>query len=123
MRVNLHNEDIGGVYMIKQVTSNEDFQEIIKNNPYVLMEFYASWCPHCKAFYPVLNAASEQLEENGVVVAQTEIDTFEQLADEYDVQSIPTLTFFVNGNLVAETSGQRDEQAVFDFVNQARSEA
>ncbi len=109
--------------MIKQVTSTEDFQEIIENNPRVLMEFYASWCPHCKAFYPVLNAASERLNQEGVVVAQTEIDTFEQLANEYDVQSIPTLTFFSNGSLVAETAGERDEQAIFDFVAQAENES
>lgn len=109
--------------MIKQVSSNEDFREIIENNPYVLMEFYASWCPHCKAFYPVLETASEKLNEEGVVVAQTEIDAFEDLANEYDIQSIPTITFFVDGNLVAETSGERDEQAVFDFVAQAREEA
>ncbi len=109
--------------MIKQVTSNEDFNEIVNGSQYVLMEFYASWCPHCKAFYPVLEAASEALNKNGVVVAQTEIDTFEDLANEYDVQSIPTLVMFVNGSAVAETSGERPEAEVFEFVKQAVADA
>lgn len=109
--------------MIKQVTSNEEFQDIINSNPKVLMEFYASWCPHCKAFYPVLNAASETLNQNGIVVAQTEIDDFEDIADEYNVQSIPTIMFFVNGSPVAVSSGERDEEAVFDFVNQGLAQA
>lgn len=108
--------------MIKQVTSNEDFDDIINSNPAVLMEFYASWCPHCKAFYPVLEKASEKLNQEGIIVAQTEIDTFEDLANEYDIQSIPTLTFFKNGSLVAESAGGRDEAAVFDFVNTAKNE-
>lgn len=107
--------------MIKQVTSAEDFQSILSSNPHVLMEFYASWCPHCKAFYPVLEAASDRLNKEGIVVAQTEIDTFEEIANEYDIQSIPTLTFFENGSLVAESSGERAEPAVFDFVRQAMS--
>ncbi len=108
--------------MIKQVTSNEDFDDIINSNPAVLMEFYASWCPHCKAFYPVLEAASAKLNQEGIVVAQTEIDTFEDIANEYDVQSIPTLTFFKNGSLVAESAGERGEQDVFMFVRDALNE-
>lgn len=107
--------------MIKQVTSNEDFDDIINNNPLVLMEFYASWCPHCKAFQPILEKASEKLNEQGIVVAQTEIDTFEDIANEYDVQSIPTLTFFQDGSLIAESAGERGEPAVMEFVQAAMS--
>lgn len=105
--------------MIQQVNSNEDFSQIINSNPYVLMEFYASWCPHCQAFYPVLNAASNTLNEQGIVVAQTEIDTYQQLANEYNVESIPTLFFFKNGQQVDKSVGTLTEQQVFDFVNQA----
>lgn len=83
------------------------------------MEFYASWCPHCKAFYPVLDAASSRLNEEGVFVAQTEIDTFASIADQYGIESIPTLTFFENGDLVAQSAGSRDEQGVFEFVSQS----
>lgn len=107
--------------MIHQITSNEDFQSVIDGHSKVLMEFYASWCPHCKAFYPVLNAASAKLNEEGIYVAQTEIDTFEQIANEYGVESIPTLVFFNNGSAVTESTGERDEQGVFDFVNESLS--
>lgn len=105
--------------MIKQVTSTENFNDIIQNNAKVLMEFYADWCPHCKAFYPTLNAASTTLNKEGIVVAQTEIDTFEDLADQYGIQSIPTLVMFENGKVVSESAGSRDEQAVLDFVQEA----
>lgn len=108
--------------MIHQVSSAEDFQSILENNPKVLMEFYASWCPHCKAFYPVLNAASEKLNEEGVVVAQTEIDTFSSIADQFGIESIPTLTFFVNGDLTAKSAGERSEQGVYEFVSDALSQ-
>ena len=105
--------------MVHEIRSVEDFEQTIQNNPDVLMEFYASWCPHCKAFAPDLAEASHLLESKHVTVARTEIDTFEDLANEYNVESIPTLTFFKNGSLVAESAGQRSVQGVLDFVNQA----
>lgn len=101
------------------VESNEQFYQIVENNPNVLMEFYATWCPHCHAFQPVLEQASALLNEKGIYTAQTEIDTFEQLASEFGVESIPTLIFFKNGQPVAKTTGERDEQAVYEFVEEA----
>ncbi len=108
--------------MIKEVTSDQVFENIISDNEDVLMEFFASWCPHCKAFYPVLNAASARLNEEGITVAQTEIDTYASIADEYDIQSIPTLIFFHDGQPVAETSGELPEEGIFEFVKQAKAE-
>lgn len=107
--------------MIIQVQSAEQFNQILQDNPQVLMEFYASWCPHCQAFYPILEQASAQLNQEGVVVAQTEIDTFQQLANEYQVQTIPTLIYFSNGTETDRTSGERPVQAVYEFVQQAQN--
>lgn len=108
--------------MIHQITSVSDFENIISNNPNVLMEFYASWCPHCKAFYPVLEAASNQLAGEGVVTAQTEIDTFDQIAEAYGIESIPTLVYFLDGQAVTKSEGERSEQAVIEFVAQSRQQ-
>lgn len=103
---------------VTRVESVDQFNEIIQNNPNVLMEFFATWCPHCQAFQPVLEAASTQLESEGVFVAQTEIDQFSNLANDFNVESIPTIIFFKNGQEVLRSTGERDEQAVFAFVNQ-----
>lgn len=107
--------------MIHNVTSTEEFSEILASNPDVLMEFYAAWCPHCKAFQPNLEAASETLSENGVFTAQTEIDAFEDLAGQYGVESIPTIIFFKNGQPVLESTGERDPQGVLEFVAEAQN--
>jgi thioredoxin-like negative regulator of GroEL len=105
--------------MVYQIQSNEDFASVLQNNPVVLMEFYASWCPHCKAFYPTLEAASVPLAKEGVFTAQTEVDTFADLANEYQVEGIPTLILFQNGVQIARTTGGRDEQGVLSFVQNA----
>ncbi len=45
---------------IKYVENQADFENIIDQNQYVLVEFFATWCPHCQAFEPVLSEASDQ---------------------------------------------------------------
>lgn len=109
--------------MVHEITSVQDFEETLQNYPDLVMEFYASWCPHCKAFAPNLAEASHILENKGIYFARTEIDTFENLANQYNVESIPTLTFFKNGSLVAESAGERDVQGVISFVDQALQNA
>lgn len=104
---------------IHEIESTEQFADIVDKNPNVLMEFYASWCPHCKAFQPVLESASTKLAQEGITVAQTEIDQFSNLADDFKVESIPTIIFFKNGQQIQRSTGERDEQAVMDFCQQA----
>lgn len=105
--------------MVHEITSVQDFEETLQNHPNVVMEFYATWCPHCKAFAPDLAEASHILENRNIFFARTEIDTFEDLANQYNVESIPTLTFFKDGSLIAESAGQRDVQGVISFIDQA----
>lgn len=101
-----------------RVESTDQFYQIVNDNANVLMEFFASWCPHCQAFQPVLEASAAQLQSMGVVLAQTEIDQFANLANEFNVESIPTLIFFKNGQPVLRSTGERDEQAVLEFAQQ-----
>lgn len=100
------------------VQSVEQFNEIINDNPEVLMEFYASWCPHCHAFQPIMEEAAKKLNEEGVVVAQTEIDTFQDLASEFGVESIPTIFFIKNGQPVLKSTGERPVEEVYEFVKE-----
>lgn len=105
--------------MIEQVNSIEDFEAIIHGSSKVLMEFYRRWCPRCKSFYPVLDEASVRLNAQKVTVAQIEIERFDQLADYYDIQSAPTMTFFENGMPLSKKKGETDTFGIIDFVDSA----
>ena len=50
-----------------------NFNEIIKSSEVVLVEFYASWCPHCQRMMPVVEAVREKLR-NSAKVVQIDID-------------------------------------------------
>lgn len=104
--------------MIKEAQSNEDFYNFVNENPEVFVEFFATWCPHCQAFQPVLEEASEKLNEQGVQVIQCDVDKLQELASEFNVEATPTIFFMKNGQPVLKNEGELPEASIFEFVEQ-----
>ncbi len=73
----------------------------------VLMEFYASWCPHCQRMMPVVDDVKALLDGSANVY-QFDIDDNQELAEELGVESIPTFIVFKEGNEMWRTSGELD---------------
>ena len=82
------------------------YEEIMKA-PVVLMEFYATWCPHCNRMAPVMEQIRELLDGQAPVV-QVDIEKEPQLSDEFDIDSTPTFIVFKNGEPVWRHSGEMD---------------
>lgn len=73
----------------------------------VLVEFYASWCPHCQKMMPVVEQVKELLEGQ-VPVYQFDIDENRELAEKEGVESIPTFLVYKDKKLVWEYTGEID---------------
>lgn len=65
------------------------YNQAITSTPAVLVEFYASWCPHCQRMMPVVEQIKILLDGSADVY-QFEIDENRELADAQKVESIPT---------------------------------
>lgn len=90
------------------VLNGKNFTDVVKNNRYVLVEFYAPWCGHCKALAPEYAAAATELKGENVILAKVDATEENELSQEYDIQGFPTIYFFIDG--VHKTyNGQRNK--------------
>lgn len=96
------------------VLTDSTFHETRKETDYLLAEFYAPWCGHCKKLAPEYAAAAQALAKSNPEIKLAKIDcTVEkELAKEYDIKGFPTLKFFIKGidtPLAYEGGRTRDE--------------
>ncbi len=100
--------------MLHEVTSVNDFETLIQENPSCLVEFFQPWCPYCKAFFPTLQAYSE--EEGSLPVIQVSGEAFPQIFEAYGIQSYPTLMVFKNGTPVFKEEGGLEMGELKEFI-------
>ncbi len=79
------------------ITVNENTfeKEVILADKPVLVDFYADWCGPCRMLRPTLEAIAD--ERSDVKVAAVNIDENPDLADEFDIATIPCVILFQNG--------------------------
>jgi thioredoxin 1 len=69
----------------------------------VVVDFWATWCPPCRALAPRLEALAE--ERTDVVVGKLDVDDHPAIAERYGIQSIPTVLVFRDGKLASRSIG------------------
>lgn len=93
------------------VTSENFVSEVIQSDIPVLCDFWATWCPPCRAIVPILEDLSKS--SNGQYkIVKIDVDACEDLVKKYNVASIPTLLLFKNGKIVETMVGIQNKQAL-----------
>jgi len=93
------------------VSGQENFaSEVIKSELPVLVDFWAPWCGPCQMMAPILTELATKFEGKlKVVKVDTDLPENQQLAMDYQIQSIPNMKLFIKGELVKDFIGYRDE--------------
>ncbi len=102
------------------VTATEaNFESLIEENDIVLFDFWASWCPPCRAFAPVFETASE--ENPDLVFAKVNTEEEQGLAAGFNIMSIPTLMVLRENVIVYMRPGALPKEALSDLISQVRA--
>ena len=91
--------------MLETTLTTDNFEaEVLSQEGYVLVDFWATWCGPCKMIAPVVAQIAE--ENQGVIkVGKVNVDNEMPLAQKYRVASIPTLILVKEGKAVQQSSG------------------
>ena len=101
--------------MIKHVNSQECENEI-KNNEIVIVDFFATWCGPCKMFAPTFEKLSSDF--NGKLeFLKIDIDKNEDIADHYNVKSVPTFILFKDGKEIERKVGVPAPKEYVELIN------
>lgn len=100
------------------VLTGANFTTIIEENDNVMVEFYAPWCGHCKAFEPdyVKIAAILKDHKQNVVCAKVDAPEEQDLIEKYDIQGFPTLKLFRKGKQPELYQGFRSVDTLVEWI-------
>jgi thioredoxin 1 len=95
---------------IKEVTDSE-LSELLNHKGVVLADFYATWCPPCRAMTPIVERLAARFAGRADVV-KVDVDREDGLASAHGVRGIPTFLLFANGRVVERVVGMTSETAL-----------
>ena len=85
------------------ITSIDQYMQSLKSNKLVLVDFYAEWCPPCRAASPEFAKLSTQFTNTSFL--KVNVDHVADVAKKENIQSMPTFKLFVNGDMNANFTG------------------
>jgi thioredoxin 1 len=97
--------------------SEENFEETINSNDFVIVDFWAQWCGPCKSFAPTYEKLSAEFPD--VVFGKVNTEEEQGIAGHFQIRSIPTLMMFREQIIIYSEAGALPEMAFKDIIERA----
>ena len=96
--------------------TDKNFEEHLKKGGILLIDFWADWCPPCRAFGPIFEASA--VKHADMVFGKVDTEAQRSLAGAFDITSIPTLAIFRDGILLFSEAGALPAPALEKIIEQ-----
>jgi thioredoxin 1 len=93
------------------------FRELINSGKPVLVDFSAEWCGPCKMMAPILKEAKDKLGDSATIV-KVDVDRNREAAEQFQIQGVPTLLLFKNGQVKWRQSGVVPANTLVQVIQQ-----
>jgi len=87
--------------------TNDNFEEILKNNELTVVDFWAPWCSPCKVLGPIIEELAD--DNKDVTIGKMNVDDNTTKAASFGIRGIPTTIFFKNGEEVDRMVGMHSK--------------
>ena len=97
--------------------TSENFDQVIGDNNFVIIDFWAQWCGPCENFAPIYEKVSEKHKD--IVFAKVDTEAQQELAGHFQIRSIPTLMVFRDQVIIFSQAGMLPEQQFEQLIEKA----
>ena len=101
-----------------ELTSENFESQVLNNENTVLVDFFAVWCGPCMMMMPIIEDIADSDPEFDV--GRVNVDDARDIAERYEVLTVPTLMVFKNGKPAARIAGYHSEEDIFNFVRSVK---
>ena len=91
------------------------FQELIKGEVPVLVDFHADWCSPCKIMNPILKNIKKKFGDQ-LKIIKINVDNNQQVSNKFQVKGIPTFILFKNSEILWKQSGVINESSFTEII-------
>ena len=99
---------------IIEITSKDQFEEAVKSETLTIVDFWAVWCGPCRVLKPLLHKIAGEHPE--IQLLTVDVDANQELAAQYDINSIPAVFMFKNGEIVDSFVGVMPENEILEKI-------
>merc|ERR1712146_805336 len=90
--------------MVKELKTLADYEEVLKSDKLVVIDFTASWCPPCQMIAPKYAALSDEVKDYAEL-CKVDVDENEETAQLCGIEAMPTFQFYKGGEKVHQIRG------------------